>query len=105
MSPTRRGPRRASPKDDRVFADARLAEIGLCPGDAVRFRRRDDEHWTYATVARRERDGSLGVHDRDGAARAIPLDLVEVQGRGPRGGGTWESLVGRVAADQQLRLL
>lgn len=87
------------------FAAVELAELGLAPGDAVRFRRRDGDRWTNATVTRRERDGSVGLHDRKGAARSIAIELIEVRVTGPRGGVTWEPLPERAARTEQLQLV
>ena len=55
-------------------------------------------------MARREADGSLGVRDGKGSLRALPLDLVEVRTRGPRGGVLWEPLPERAARTEQLDL-
>jgi hypothetical protein len=82
-----------------------LAALGLAPGMRVRFRRRDGERWKRGTVERVERDGSLGLRDGRGAARAIPLELVEVETRGPRGAVVWEPAAERAARTEQLRLL
>src|SRR5262245_5195254 len=79
-----------------------LAALGLRVGMAVRFRRRATERWQAATLERVERDGSLGLRDGKGAARAIPIELVEVAGRGPRGARTWEPAVDVVARTEQL---
>lgn len=101
--------RRDLPKTRRArpspFPETGLAELGLASGDAVRFRRTDDERWKDATVERRERDGSLGIRDAKGAARAIPLDRIQVKGTGKRGGVVWEPLPDKLARDEQLRLL
>jgi hypothetical protein len=56
-------------------------------------------------VARRERDGSVGVTDGKGAARAIPVERIEVTCTGPRGGSGWEPLTDRAARNEQLRLI
>ena len=82
-----------------------LESLGLSPGTPARFRRRDGSRWREAVVERVERDGSLGLRDRKGAARAIPLELVEVATTGPRGARTWEPAVDRAARAEQLRLL
>lgn len=81
-----------------------LEQIGLRRGDRVRFRRDAGHHWTEGTVDRRERDGSVGLRDRDGAARSIRLELLEVRTRGPRGALIWESVSERAARSEQLRL-
>jgi hypothetical protein len=82
-----------------------LESLGLAPGLAVRFRRGDSGRWLRATVERVERDGSLGLRDAKGAARAIPLELVEVATVGPRGAKAWESVLERAARTEQLKLL
>jgi hypothetical protein len=55
-------------------------------------------------VARRERDGSVGLIDAKGAARALPIDCIEVRARGPRGGWIWEPLAERAARTEQQSL-
>lgn len=85
--------------------DTDLVAIGLRKGDRVRFRRAEDEHWKQASVMRRERDGSIGLRDENGASRAIAMELIEVRTQGPRGGVVWESLVERAGRTEQLRLL
>lgn len=82
-----------------------LKALGLSPGDSVRFRRSDEKRWKPATVERVESDGSLGLRDGKGAARAIPAELVEVRATGPRGGTVWEPLPERIASAEQLRLI
>lgn len=85
--------------------DSRLAAVGLRPGDCVRFRRRDGGRWHEGSVDRLERDGSVGLHDAKGAARAIPLDRLEVRTTGPRGAVVWEPGTERAARTEQMRLL
>ncbi len=53
-------------------------------------------------MERRERDGSVGVRDDQGAARAIALDRLQVRITGPRGGSSWEPLTERAGRDEQL---
>jgi hypothetical protein len=83
--------------------DHQLASLGLAPGMIVRFRRTAGTRWRLATVERVERDGSLGLRDPRGAARAIPLELVEVATTGPRGARIWEPAPDRAARTEQLR--
>jgi len=52
-----------------------------------------------------EKDGSLGLRDSKGASRAIPVELVEVETRGPRGARAWEPVTERAARNEQLKLL
>lgn len=85
--------------------DAGLVILGLRAGERVRFRRDATSRWQEAVVTRRERDGSIGLTDRNGAARALPVELIEVRGTGPRGGASWEPLAVRASRSEQLRLL
>ena len=103
--PPARKPLSRKPKAREPFPAAGLAELGLAEGDPVRFRRRDSGHWKDGTVARREADGSLGVHDLKGALLSLPLDLVEVKATGPRGGVVWEPLPERAGRTEQMKLL
>lgn len=82
-----------------------LQALGLAPGMAVRFRRKVGTRWRRAVVERVEKDGSLGLRDERGAARAIPLELVEVATTGPRGARTWEPATEWAARTEQLRLI
>ena len=81
-----------------------LEALGLRPGDRVRWRPREGAHWAEGTVTGRERDGSIGVRDTQGRARALPLERLEVRTVGPRGARTWETAVERAARAEQLGL-
>ena len=85
-----------------ALAESALLAIGLRPGDRVRFRKADGGSWQEAKVERRERDGSVGVRDGRGAARAITLDRLQVRTTGPRGGVVWEPVTDRADRDEQL---
>lgn len=75
--------RRSSPIDDG------LAELGLEIGQIIRFQGATDRRFHEAVVLRRERDGSVGLRDERGRARAIGVDRIEVRVEGPRGGHRW----------------
>lgn len=87
------------------MTDTGLVALGLAPGMRVRFRRQPADRWSPAVVERVEKDGSLGLRDPKGAARAIPIELVEVETTGPRGAKTWEPVTERATRTEQLRLL
>jgi hypothetical protein len=93
-----------SPAPAAATADTALVAVGLRPGDRVRYRRNEGGRWHEATVERRERDGSVGVRDERGAARALPLERLEVRTQGPRGATVWESVVDRATRTEQLDL-
>lgn len=97
--------RRPEEKTPAPLADSALLEIGLRPGDRVRFRRREGGTWTEARVEQREKDGSVGVRDSRGALRAIPVERLQVRGTGKRGGVVWEPVRERAERDEQLGLL
>ena len=83
---------------------AGLDELGIRPGDRVRWRPREGARWLEGTVTGRERDGSVGVRDPQGRARALPVDRLEVAATGRRGARTWERLAERAARTEQLDL-
>jgi hypothetical protein len=89
--------------------DSALAALGLVVGEQVRFRRRDRARWQPGVVRQLERDGSIGITDDNGAARAVPLGHISVRVRPRRAGlsppARWESLADRAARTEQLRLL
>lgn len=82
-----------------------LAALGLVAGERVRWRDRTGGRWREGTVVARERDGSVGIRDGRGASRALMVDRLEVESRGPRGGRRWEPLAARAARAEQLPLL
>lgn len=86
------------------MSEPRLDELGLRPGEQVRWRPRPGARWVEGTVTGRERDGSIAVRDREGRARALPLDRLEVAATGPRGARTWEPVPERAARTEQLGL-
>jgi hypothetical protein len=98
----KRRPSATATTDERPLG---LTILGLTPGEQVRFRRDATSRWQEARVTRRERDGSVGLTDKRGAARALPVELIEVRCTGPRGGAGWEPLTARASRTEQLRLL
>jgi hypothetical protein len=81
-----------------------LAALGVRAGDAVRWRPKEGARWATGAVTRVERDGSIGLTDGQGRARALPIDRLEVRASGPRGARTWEPLTERVARTEQMEL-
>jgi len=82
-----------------------LLILGLRPGETVRWRAAAGGRWQTGRVARRERDGSVGVTDARGSLRSLAVERLEVRCAGPRGGAAWEPLRDRAARTEQLRLL
>ena len=89
--------KKAGPLDDA------LADVGLEIGQIVRYAGVSDKRYREGVVLRRERDGSIGLRDDRGRARAIPVDRIEVRVVGPRGGEQWVPLTDR-GGDLQLGL-
>lgn len=85
--------------------DSGLAVLGLAVGEPVRWRNGASGRWQNGAVTCRERDGSVGVTDRRGLARSLPVERLKVGAAGPRGGSGWEPLSDRAARTEQLRLL
>ena len=81
-----------------------LEELGLRPGERVRWRRRDRSRWSEGAVTRRERDGSIAVRDSQGRAWAFVIERLEVRAVGPRGAAGWEPLIARARRAEQLQL-
>lgn len=81
-----------------------LRALGVEPGQRVRFRRRAGGRWHEGAATRVERDGSIGLVDEKGAARAIPVDRLEVCRPGRRGAVRWEALAEVAAREEQLGL-
>jgi hypothetical protein len=84
--------------------DVDLAAFGLRAGDPVRFRRAARGRWHLGRIERIERDGSIGVRDDKGAARALRPHVVYIEHAGARGAKTWEPLSERMDRGDQLEL-
>ena len=84
--------------------DVDLAAFGLRRGEPIRFRRAPRGRWHTGHLDRIERDGSIGIYDDKGAARALRADVVEIQGTTPRGARCWELLADRMHRGDQLEL-
>jgi hypothetical protein len=79
--------------------------LNVVRGEAVRWQSGPKGRWRQGTVTHRERDGSVGVCDEDGAARSLTVERLEVARPGPRGGRGWEPLIVRAGRAEQLSLL
>jgi hypothetical protein len=81
-----------------------LEQLGIRAGEAVRWRPKDGARWAVGSVTGVERDGSIGLTDGQGRARALPIERLEVRTSGPRGARTWEPLAERAARTEQMEL-
>ena len=81
-----------------------LRALGLVPGEAVRFRRADRGRWQTGHISRVERDGSITVHDSDGAARSLRPERIEVRRRGRGRSLVWRPVTEVAVTWEQLTL-
>lgn len=84
--------------------DDALDELGLRPGEDARFRRVDLSRWQSGRISGIGTDGSVLIHDADGAARSVRPDCVEVRRPGTRGRLVWQNLASLRDASAQLEL-
>ena len=81
-----------------------LAHLGLTTGEPVRFRKVDGGRWQSGKVSGIAADGSITIHDVNGAARSLRPERLEVRRPGERGRLTWQ-LISEVAVTwEQLAL-
>ena len=81
-----------------------MTAIGLRPGEPARFRRNDAGRWIEGRLTRVEADGSVTLHDRDGSARSLRPERVQVRRPGPRGQLTWQYVDAVATTWEQLDL-
>lgn len=81
-----------------------LNAIGLRLGEPIRFRRNGSGRWLVGKVARVEPDGSVTLHDPDGAARSIRPSEVQVRRPGVRGRLSWQIVTEVAVTWEQLEL-
>jgi hypothetical protein len=81
-----------------------LLRLGLRPGEPVRFRRTDGGRWFSGKMAGVAVDGSVTVHDANGAARSLRPERIEVRRPGARGRLTWQLLSDVAITWEQLSL-
>jgi hypothetical protein len=86
------------------MAERTLRAVGLRPGEAIRFRRNGSGRWIVGKVARIEADGSITLHDPDGAARSLRPETVQVRRPGVRGRLVWRVVSDVAVTWEQLEL-
>lgn len=95
---------KSSPENSVNEQDELLRNLGLFPGEEVRFRRADRGRWQSGHIARVERDGSITVHDSDGAARSLRPERLEVKRRGRGRSMVWHPVSEVAVTSEQLTL-
>ena len=81
-----------------------LNAVGLRLGEQIRFRRNEAGRWVVGKVARVEPDGSITLHDPDGAARSLRPERVQVRRAGTRGRLVWKAVSDVAVTWEQLDL-
>lgn len=81
-----------------------LTAVGLRLGEPIRFRRHEGGRWWQGRVARMEADGSITLHDGDGAARSLRPEKVQVRRPGGRGHLVWITVSDVAVTWEQLEL-
>jgi hypothetical protein len=86
------------------MSERTLNAVGLHLGEAIRFRRHDRGRWLVGKVARVEADGSITLHDPDGAARSLKPETLQVRRPGSRGRLVWKVVSDVAVTWEQLDL-
>lgn len=81
-----------------------LNAVGLHLGESIRFRRHEGGRWLVGKVARVEPDGSITLHDPDGAARSLRPERVQVRRPASRGRLAWKTVSDVAVTWEQLEL-
>lgn len=87
-----------------LVAERTLTAVGLRLGEPIRFRRTDGGRWIVGKVTRMEPDGSITLHDPDGAARSLRPERVQVRRPGARGRLVWKPVSECAVTWEQLDL-
>lgn len=86
------------------MSERTLNAVGLRLGEQIRFRRNEAGRWLIGKVARVEPDGSITLHDPDGAARSLRPERVQVRRPGSRGRLVWKTVSDVAVTWEQLDL-
>jgi biotin-(acetyl-CoA carboxylase) ligase len=93
-----------SDRFERRVPERTLNAVGLRLGEPIRFRRHDGGRWIVGKVVRIEADGSITLHDPDGAARSIRPGDVQVRRPAVRGRLVWQAVCDVAVTWEQLEL-
>ena len=81
-----------------------LAQLRLTSGEPVRFRKLEGGRWLPGKMSGVAADGSITIHDANGAARSLRPERVEVRRPGDRGRLTWQRVSDVAITWEQLAL-
>jgi len=93
-----------TPRADSAMPERTLNAVGLRLGEPIRFRRNETGRWIVGKVARMEPDGSITLHDPDGAARSLRPERVQVRRPASRGRLAWKTVSEVALTWEQLEL-
>ena len=81
-----------------------LTQLRLTSGEPVRFRKTDGGRWLPGRMSGVASDGSITIHDINGAARSLRPERVEVRRPAQRGRLTWQRVSDVAITWEQLAL-
>jgi hypothetical protein len=81
-----------------------MAQLRLTNGEPVRFRKAEGGRWLPGKMSGVAADGSITIHDANGAARSLRPERVEVRRPGGRGRLTWQRVSDVAITWEQLAL-
>jgi hypothetical protein len=81
-----------------------LHHLRLTSGETVRFRKANGGRWLPGKMSGVAADGSITIHDTNGAARSLRPERVEVRRPGVRGRLTWQRVSDVAVTWEQLAL-
>jgi hypothetical protein len=81
-----------------------LTHLRLTSGEPVRFRKVESGRWLPGKMSGVAPDGSITIHDTNGAARSLRPERVEVRRPGSRGRLTWQRVSDVAVTWEQLEL-
>lgn len=87
-----------------MTGDDALSALGLRHGETIRFRRSDRSRWSMGRVSGSSSDGSVLIHDADGAARSLLPTAIEVRRPGRSGRLEWRCVADLAGSWCQLEL-
>ena len=87
-----------------MIDSAVLAQLRLTNGEPVRFRKLEGGRWLPGKMSGVAADGSITIHDANGAARSLRPERVEVRRPGGRGRLTWQRVSDVAITWEQLAL-
>ena len=97
--------KRGKKPSKNTAADDALLDLGLRRGEQIRFKKSgDNSRWTMGKIHALEKDGSITIHDANGAARSLRPERIEIRQRSPRGQLKWCNLADALTSAREISL-